>query len=153
MEASEKHRAMVCPCAIPLLWPKSVHMIFHMSIGEESHSPRQKWDRWNQNTILLGDMNFTSKCPSSTVLHTQLVLSMYGQAQLLSCRWWGFRKCWKSPIVNLDLAGKGLASKIYLISPISWSEQKLQGARDEQINIKKEIPKLSELSDSGDFHD
>lgn len=72
---------------------------------------------------------------------------------MLSCRWWDFRKCWKSPIFNLDLAGKGLASKIYLISSISWSEQKLQEARGEQINIKKEIPKLNGPSDSGDLHD
>lgn len=47
-----------------------------------------------------------------------------------------------SHIVLWDLAGKGLASKIYLISPLaSWSGQKLLGGRDEQTNIKKKIPK------------
>lgn len=51
------------------------------------------------------------------------------------------RDAGKSHTVFLGLAVKGLSSKIYLISPISWSEQKSLGARGEQVNIKKEIPK------------
>lgn len=47
----------------------------------------------------------------------------------------------KSHIVLWDLAGKGLASKIYLLSPMSWSGEKLMGARGEHTNIKKEVPK------------
>lgn len=63
----------------------------------------------------------------------------------------------KSHIVICDLAGKGLASKIYIISPIFWPEKKLLGPKGEQIRIKKEIPKGPKANwakfCSGDLYD